>query len=212
VDKITCDTASDALAAELYAVTGACTLALRLDYENKSFLGYQVFCGEYRQISARDASEQAATDTGYGLDGTVLSADSTDGPHLFYSAPVDSGWIAGVDRNNGLSVFGGAILATGEGEINYPTSWRDPADIAEGCASSGMYTVTRGYDLRTGGSLPSTDVDAVLARVANTIVIDAFYVGGYIFDATVLLYPRTTSSFDPAKAEWVVLLSGGWLE
>lgn len=213
VDKVTCDTASETLSAELYTVlTGACTIALRLDYESKAFLGYQVFCSSYTQISARDASEQAANDTGFGLDGTVLSGGSTDGPHLFYAAPAAPGWVAAVDRNIGLSVFGGSILASGTGDITYPLSWRDSAEIAEGCASSGNYTVTGGWDLRSGTALASEDVDAVLARVANTIVPDAFYSGGYIFDATVLLYPRSTEPFDPSTAEWVTLISGGWLE
>jgi hypothetical protein len=34
----------------------------------------------------------------------------------------------------------------------------------------------------------------------------------YLFDAVVLLYPRTTGAFDPATAEWIALLQGGWLE
>ncbi len=30
--------------------------------------------------------------------------------------------------------------------------------------------------------------------------------------SVVLRYPRTVGAFDPNSAEWVVLVSGGWLE
>lgn len=208
----TCETAKQTLSAELYEVLGACTVALRFDYESKAALGHQVFCGEYKATTARVASEQAEADIGYGTMGTVLNGSNSDGPYLFYAAPGDFGWAAAVDRNTGLSVFGGSIIWLGTGDISYPSAWREPAELPSGCTSSGNYTVTQGWDLRDGSALPSTDVDELLAKVSDTVLVDAFYTGGYLFDASVLLYPRAVGAFDPSQAEWVVLLSGGWLD
>ena len=34
----------------------------------------------------------------------------------------------------------------------------------------------------------------------------------YVFDAMVLLYPRSVFAFEPGTAEWIVMVNGGWLE
>jgi hypothetical protein len=48
--------------------------------------------------------------------------------------------------------------------------------------------------------------------VLATALPAAFRKWGDLFDVVVLLYPRTLGTFDPAAAEYVVLVNAGWLE
>ena len=53
---------------------------------------------------------------------------------------------------------------------------------------------------------------AALQVVWNTALPNGLWKNGYVFDAVVLLYPPSVGAFDPNVAEWVVLLSSGWLD
>lgn len=115
--------------------------------------------------------------------------------------------------DTGLALFGGSIHWMGEGDITYPATWRPAAELASGCEASGGPGVSSGYDLAADGApLSTAEVDAAVAVVADTALMRAFWGGGYVFTTVVLRYPRTVGAFDPTTAEWVVLLSGGWLE
>jgi hypothetical protein len=70
----------------------------------------------------------------------------------------------------------------------------------------------RGWDLRDGSPLAATDVNEALLVIGDTAVPMAFASRGYVFHAAVLLYPRGVGGFDPATAEWIVMVNGGWLE
>ena len=70
----------------------------------------------------------------------------------------------------------------------------------------------RGYDLGTGQALSAVQVSAALAPVWQTALPSGMWQNNYVFEEVVLLYPRSVGVFDPATAEWIVLVNGGWLE
>ncbi len=207
-----CSGAVTALAAELYESTQACSVTVRLDYTSKEVKGYQVFCGAYSAVSDSDAAATATGDSGYGTDDAMLNESAPEDAYVFYRAPGDFGGVGAVSSDTGLSVFGGSIIWSGSGEISYPSQWRAAADLESGCDASGGIDSRRGWDLRNGVALDSGDVDSAVAVVLGTAIPAAFWKGGYVFNATVLLYPPTVGAFDPTPAEWVVIVNGGWLE
>ncbi len=209
---VPCATEIDALAAELYRSIGSCTVAVRLNYTTRAILGHQVFCGAYATTGEDEARRRAQADTGYGMTGTMLNATSPGDEFVFYLSPGDFGGAAAVSARTGLSVFGGSIIWSGTGEITYPATWRDPIALGSGCVGPDVRVASRGYDLAGGTVLSAADVDAALSVVLQTAVPGAMRKGGYLFDAVVLRYPRTVGAFNPATAEWIVLVNGGWLE
>lgn len=201
-----------ALGAEIYADLGGCSAVVRLDHGTLEILGYQLLCGSYAQVTEADARAAAQTATGFGASGTMLNNVPPDGPYVFYVSPGDFGGASAVSGDTGLALFGGSIVWSGAGEITYPATWRSAPELGSGCAPSGGAGVALGYDLVAGTPLSSPEVDAAVAVVADTALMQAFWGGGYVFTTVVLRYPRTVGVFDPNTAEWVVLLSGGWLE
>ncbi|MBK8169878.1 MAG: hypothetical protein IPK60_05995 [Sandaracinaceae bacterium] len=210
---VDCESQTTALA-ELLSIGGrACTVTVRLDYERFTVLGYQVFCNRYNTPSLAEAQATAESDTTYGADLTSLSGESPADDFVFYQSPGDFGGASVVSHDTGLTVFGGSIIWSGTGEINYPSSWRDAGELGSGCAlSGGLGSTPRGWDLQSGDVLDVSDVNAALAVVAATAVPGAIWRGGYVFSSVVLLYPRTVGVLDPSTAEWIVIVNGGWLE
>ncbi|PKN57480.1 MAG: hypothetical protein CVU56_10795 [Deltaproteobacteria bacterium HGW-Deltaproteobacteria-14] len=207
-----CDAARDALAATLYTKQLGFTVVVRLDHASLDVLGYTVVAGAYGGVDEATARATAQAATGFGAQGMLLSGADPVDDWVFYQSPGDFGGVGVVSARTGLAVFGGSVIWSGSGDITWPTSWSPASDLASGCASTGGFGTTRGFDLVTGGALSSADVDAVLAEVAATAVLPAIWQGGYAFDAVVLRYPRSVGVFDPTTAEWIVLVSGGWLE
>ena len=134
---------------------------------------------------------------------------------MFYESPLDFGGVGVVNARNGLSVFGGSIIWAGIGEITYPSAWRPAADIGPDCIPvvNALPPTARGIDLSAGqGSLEQSQVEAAVNRAWTTALPDGLLRGHYVFDAMVLLYARRLGAFDPAAAEWIVLINSGWLE
>lgn len=208
-----CVAAIAALQAELYAKMGqACSVVVRLDYQTRAILGYQVFCGPYAATDEAAARATAQKDTGYGQSGKMLNPAPTEDAFVFYDAPSDFGGAAVVSKRSGLSVFGGSIVWLGTGEITYPKTWRPAQDLASGCPAVGAPRPLAGYDLATGSKATTAEIAAAHAEVAQTAVPAAFWGGGYLFDVVVLKYARGVGAFDPNTAEWIVIVNGGWLE
>ena len=208
-----CADARRALADTLYAKpVSAFTAIVRLDHDTRALLGYALAIGSYARLDEAAARAVAQASTGYGDDGQLLSGPAPEDAWVFYESPGDFGGVGVVSARTGLPVFGGSIVWDGRGDITFPSAWSPPADLASGCTTTGDSGATRGFDLVSGGALSSTDVDAALGPVRRTALIDAMWERGYVFDSVVLRYPRTVGAFDPASAEWIVLVSGGWLE
>lgn len=211
---IDCAAATAALAGEMYATPGrSCTATVRLHYQTRAVLGFALLCGGYQAVDEATARVTAQTDTGYGQGGTLLSGPAPEDAWVFYEAPGDFGGASAVSSHTGLTVFGGSIVWDGAGDLVYPDAWRPGSELGGGCTPHGATASSRGFDLEQGGAaLATSDMDWAINMIWQTALPAAFWQGGYVFDAVVLLYPRTTGAFDPAAAEWIVLLSGGWLE
>ena len=207
-----CSAAAQALADEFYVTPQACAAVVRLDYQTRAILGHQVFCADYASVLEMDARAVAQSDTGYGQNGTGLHPANPEDLFVFYESPGDFGGVAAVSAYHGESVFGGSIVWDGTGDITYPSAWRPAAELAENCTPTGDLGVTHGYDLAQGGPLDQAQVDQVADVIERTALPRAMWAGGYVFNTVVLLYPRTVGVFDPAAAEWVAIVSGGWLE
>lgn len=208
-----CVAAIAALQAELYAKMGqTCSVVVRLDYQTRAILGYQVFCGNYAATDEKAARATAQADTGYGASGKMINPAPAEDAYVFYVSPGDFGGAAVVSKRSGLSVFGGSIVWAGRGDITYPKSWRPAQDLASGCPIVGAPGPLAGYDLVTGNKATTAEIAAAHAEVARTAVPAAFWGGGYLFDVVVLKYARGVGAFDPTTAEWIVIVNGGWLE
>ena len=204
-----------ALAREIYTEPRSCTAVVRLAYNTRSILSYQLICGRYvrEPLDEARARARAEADTGFGDEmAAMLNPPNPEGEFVFNVAGGDFRGVAAVSTYTGLSVFGGSIDWRGTGRITYPTSWRPAAQLGSRCPPSGGIQSALGYDLAVSSPLPAADVEAALAVVRQTALPAAFWQGGYVFNAVVLKYPRTLGPFDPATAEWIVLVNGGWLE
>lgn len=208
-----CQALSEAIAGETSGVK-TCSTVVRLDYESLDILGFQIICGSYAQVNETKARQTAQTDTGYGSAGSMLSPPNPEDAYVFYEAPGDFGGAAVVNARNGLSVFGGSIVWSGTGEITYPSTWRPAEELGPDCTPTvnALPPTARGYDLDAGAPLDSADVEDPLSAAWVTALPDGLWQVGYVFDAVVVMYPRTVGMFDPASAEWIVMLNSGWLE
>ena len=207
-----CDTIIDAIASVMKGPE-ARTAVVRLDHGSHAILGFDVKCAPYAATDEATARATAQADTGQGQGGQSIAGAQPDDEWVFWQAAGDFGGSAAVSRRNGTSVFGGTTVWSGKGDITYPKAWQPPSTIGLGCGQTGlMLPQARGYDLGTGQELAAGDVNAALEAVWNTAVPAGLSKNGYVFDAMVLLYPRTVGAFDPTTAEWIVIVNGGWLD
>jgi len=207
---LSCEEAVRRIARES-SLVGSCTGVVRLRYTDRSPIGWQLICGPYSRVSEQKARRQAASETGLAIGG-LLGNPKNDGVYLFYRQPADFGSIAVVSSRSGLTLFGGSIVWDGRGEIVYPPSWRAPRDLGEHCEPLNRRIPLSGYDLRGGRPLSAELAQAALQVVWSTALPRGLATSGYLFEAVVLLYPRSVGAFDPQSAEWIVLLNAGWLE
>lgn len=81
----TCSGALRDLADEMYASDQACTAVVRLDYQTKELIGFQLVCGPYAQASCEPEPYM-----------DVLSPPDAEDECVFYVSPMDWGWAAAV--------------------------------------------------------------------------------------------------------------------
>jgi hypothetical protein len=207
-----CASATDAIATEITKAIGSCTFVVRLGYGSYHPLAWDMACGPYAQVDEAKARTIANEATGFGLAGTLIG-DGSD-LFVFYESPGDFGGVAAVNAATGLPAFGGGIIWSGAGMISYPKSWRDVAGLGYPCEGAISDAPTAaGYDLVGGGkALDQAETDIATKVVWSTAIGRAIEKTHYVFDASVLLYPRTVGAFDPSTAEYVVLVTTGWLE
>jgi hypothetical protein len=191
-----------------------CTTVVRLDYQSLDILGFQLSCGKYTQVDEQTARQSAEADTGYGLAGQALAGTNPQDEYVFWEAPGDFGGASAVNARNGLSVFGGSIVWGGSGEITYPGDWRPASELGPDCipVTNALPPPARGFDLADGTELDAAEIDDALSQAWVTALPDGLMQGGYVFDAVVVLYPRSVGAMDPSTAEWIVMVNSGWLE
>lgn len=207
-----CTAIVDAIAANMKGPE-ACTATVRLDYVSRAILGFAVTCAPYHIIDESTARATAQADTGQGQSGQLLGPPPPEDAWVFWQPAGDFGGSAAVAARSGTSVFGGTTVWSGMGDITHPKAWQPPSAVGVGCGQVGISVPpARGFDLGSGAALAKASVDAALAVVWETAIPLGLLQGGYLFDGVVLLYPRSVGAFDPASAEWIVLVDSGWLE
>jgi hypothetical protein len=206
-----CEAAADDLTTEMYSEAGrSCSATVRLDYLTYELIGFQLSCGGYGGLDEPAARAAAERDTGIGGDAVLVNADDHSDNWVFFDA---TGATALVSAYTGNVVFGGTWGGAVPGDLTWPTTWREAQLLAGGCPPSGRIPTSRGFDLSDDAApLSGAEVDLALAAVGETALLAGFWQGGYVFDATVLLYPRSLDPLDEGTAEWIVILGGGWLE
>ncbi len=207
-----CSALSAALEAKLSGADG-CTTIVRLDYQTRVTLGYQIVCGPYQATSEADARATAMADTGHGSQAQSLSGASPADEYVFYEMPMDFGGVGVVSARTGLSVFGASIVWMGRGDISYPTSWQPAGELGSGCIQhiDAPVPAARGFNLDSTKSLSSSELDPVVHEVWSTALPEALHGAGTVLDAMVLLYPRSEGAFQPESAEWVVMINSSGL-
>jgi len=220
-----CEAAAESLAAKLGGAGASCTVAVRLSASSSAVLGYALFCGSYATLDEAQARERAKTDTGFddacssqpSLTGSAPNDEFVFFKETSYAACAccGDGWVTSVSARNGLSVFGGSVLAAGPpiGK-GYPTTWAPASDLASGCGSSAPLPAARGFDFASvssqGATLDEATIQSALSAVWSTALPNALVKKQYIFDAVVLRH--LGSGQDNGFPELIVLVNSGWLE
>jgi hypothetical protein len=206
-----CATEIADLSKELHANGQACTAVVRLDFRTRSILGYQVICAPASiGASEEQALKTALAQTNISSNAIPVSVGSGTpmDEFVFFATPSDLGGIAAVSATMGQSVFAGTIVFGGRGEITYPMTWRPAVDLRADCSPLSGVVPRRGWDAVARTPLSVANVDAADQIVERTAISAAFRDGGNVASVFVLLYPRTVADFDPATAEWIVILNG----
>lgn len=207
-----CDALAAAIRDEATAQP-ACSTLVRFDFETLAPLGFSISCDRF--IGATEAEAQATAAAATGYDSTLLAGDATGVPFVFYDAPGDFGGTTVVSARTGLAIFGASIVWSGTGEITLPATWRPSAELGLGCTAIAVDPPppSTSVDLAQGqAAVAPAAFAAALAQSEQTAVASGLLAAHYIFERMVLLYPRTVGAFDPARAEWIVILESGWLE
>lgn len=188
----------------------ACTAVVRLVHDDYSMIGWQLVCGEIDKVDQKTARAIAERDTGYGY-GQALSPELATDEHVFYSAPGDFGGVGVVSVNTGLSVFGGSIIWMGTGELTWPRDAWEPALKAMPDCTLDSFPKWTGYDLVGGVAAQTAAFGEALQAVWTTLLPLGVAEVQPIRSAVVLRYPRSVGMFNPATAEWIVLLDSAWV-
>lgn len=208
-----CQALADAIAQQAGGVH-TCTALVRLGYTTKAIFGYLLSCAPYGAVDEATAGAIAENDTGYGANAQLLSGPQPADEWVFWMPAGDFGGSGVVNARNGKTVFGGSTVWGGGGDFTYPHpfAFDPPSAIGSGCSTSAPKPTARGFDLGSGMPLSQAEVSAAVDVVWSTALPDGLWKNSYVFDAMVLLYPRSVGGFDPDTAEWVVLVNSGWLD
>jgi hypothetical protein len=208
-----CAALSEAIATET-GIVGACVTVVRLDYQSLAILGFQIFCGPFAHPDEATARATAQADAGYGSSAQLLGGPFPTDEWVFWQPAGDFGGTGVVGAAQGLTVFGGSTIWSGTGDITYPVTWRPAADLGPSCVPTvnALPPEARGFDLDSGQPLGAGEITTAMDKAWNTALPDVLWANSYVFPSMVLRYPRSTGAFDPATAEWIVLLNSGWLE
>lgn len=220
LDPPTDPSVCESIAAELAmqvgpsAQTGTCTAVVRVDYTSLKVLGHTFVCGPYNgggEEMARATADAAATfpnaqAAGHGK--LLLAGNLVGSEWIFYQSPSDFGGASAVSSRSGLTVFAGSIVWAGTGTLLVPSAW-STSELGTGCPS--VMFPSRGFDLSSGTEFKNGEYRAAVDVVFGTAIPAAMAKLGGVFEAVVLLYPRTVGVLDPKRAEYIVLLNGGAL-
>jgi hypothetical protein len=212
-----CSKLADAIHADYDPAGKTCTTVVRVDYLRLTLLGYSFSCGGYGQVDEATARATAQAVLGVSSYWSLISGPNPEDDYVFYNPPADIGGVGVVSARSGLPVFGGSIVWMGANRITYPTSWKPASELGAGCSAVGDVRSLRFLDLTMGAAnATQSDADKAVKQVWSTALPAGFAKGQYVFDGMVLLFPSTVppddGDFNPATAEWIVVINTGWLE
>jgi hypothetical protein len=123
--------------------------------------------------------------------------------HYCYNAPGDFGGAALVDGRTGELVFAGETIWMGSGQPLYPLPLGPNSDLAIAVHPPTIAPMTTEYHLQ--GLETQQAADAALDAVRQMGYV-LQWVGWGMYDALVYLHPYEVGAYNPAGADWVVLL------
>jgi hypothetical protein len=202
-----CQTIIDTLAAEFAQPDGGCSVLVRFKFETFEPIEWTKYCAPYSD--AKFTEEDARKRSECCGDGTLLGAGEPDQPFVFYSKPEPEGGVTVVSNHLGERTFEATIKGMmGTGNISHPKDWKPADKLGSECAATPPAAI--GYDLSMDGAeLDKKSLDAVLTAFADTAVVPALEQHGKIYRTLVLEWPQIAEPFDPAKAEYVVIVESG---
>lgn len=204
----TCSTAADAIAR--LAGGPFCTTVVRLDYQTKKPLGWNIRCGVASSPTEAEARKALAPYAPpYVSAGSYAVRPTADPfPFAFHVPPSDFGALGLVSRRTGVVAFAGGVVWAGRGEIAFPTEWRPASELATGCPARPMPLTDR---FLPSGELADGSAAALDATWSTALPLGLSR-GHGVVGAFVLGYPRTVGAFDPGSAEWIVVIESTALE
>ena len=183
---------------------GGCSVVVRLDHDTLDLLGYHAHCAPYVDTFLDEDGARALTDC-CSEGGTRLNGNDDEYLWVFYVSPGDFGDVAVVTNHIVRRVFEATIIWSGTGDIQFPGEWEEPAALGADCGMAEM-PATATYDLVESGEIDAKTVAAVWDVVGSTALPFAMQT---LQRMAILRYPRSVGVFNPATAEYVVILEGG---
>ena len=182
-----------------------CTLLLRFRFEELSLISWNVSCGPPTPVPLTEEDASALT----GCDDALICQQLGPGEQplfVFYAAPLDGGDVWAVSETRGVEVFGGSIVHAGTGDVDHPARWRREA-VTSNCEPTALGSFEY-YNVYNGRVFPQ-QAPAAIVETIETSALAAALDSASLAVRTILLYPRSVGAFDPANAEYVVVLESG---
>jgi hypothetical protein len=194
-----------------------CSAVVRLAYDTYAPTDWMMLCGPIAQVSQDQALAAAAQaySPPYGLPEPPhpLNPDPPTDAFVIEWEPADYGEFAVVSAWTGLALVGGDLNYSGPARVVYPASWRDLAELGDGCTTSAQPPLPSAYDLAPDSlRVTQADTDRAVAAVASTALFAAFTSPGMVMPNIVLVRLQRTvdgSSRPTSTSEWVAILQGG---
>ncbi|MCA9518916.1 MAG: hypothetical protein KC635_28465, partial [Myxococcales bacterium] len=198
----------DDLAALLAAGHAHATVAIHLDEDRRTILGYVMDASDATApVSEADALAAASGALDYPNPARI--APEVASLLLFSARGGDFGGVAVVGAFTGSVFLAFDIVWTGNGQVTYPAAWRSAEELGGGCAPGTLELGdVRRVPLDLGVGFFEEHVPVVLATVFSTALASAVTAGGMRVDETVVIQvPRYPTSGDTSAHQWVVVLS-----
>lgn len=201
------DPACDATAAKLseLVTSDACATIVRVSYGGTKVLGWQIRCdvpGPLSESSARmELGPYVAPPTRLA-DYKWVTTSSPD-PWVLFHAPSDFGGVGVGSFHTGKLLFAGGVVWSGRGDITFPSTFRPGSELDMTCAATSFSWVPRYFT--TASEMGDVAV-SIAGVVYQSPLPHALKKRHSSLHAWVLGYARTVGVFDPAGAEWIVVV------
>lgn len=190
-----------------------CTSMLRFAYQTLEPIAHAINCAPFAGVTESQALATAESALQIAPGAVSLAGSSSQDQFVFRGTsteviPEADKLGAAVSQHSGLLTFGVRLGWSNPGGVEFPTSWRPGTELGGGCPIVQQPVGSRGFDLNQATSLPTSEVDTVVAKAFSTAmpagILESWGLAG--MDAVVLRYSPQLG-FDPTNAEYVVLVN-----